>query len=111
MTTKLEQQTLAVSALCSHAFVPDSVAVLFRVHTVLVGVSLQCSSLVMLVLVGSCLLAWRALWAGGRQHKPSEEKANSKRVPRVLGASCNYRSMLVDTQHRGHSVKLNCCEN
>ena len=27
MTTKLEQQTLAVSALCSHAFILDSVAV------------------------------------------------------------------------------------
>ena len=45
-------------------FVPDSVVVHFWVHPVLIGESLQCSSLVMLVLVGSCLLAWRALLAG-----------------------------------------------
>ena len=75
-TTQLEQQTdaeqppslnnklSALPALCSHAFVPDSVAVHFWVHSVLGGASLQRSSLVMLVLVGLCLLARRALSAG-----------------------------------------------
>ena len=45
-------------------FVPDSVVVHFWVHPVLIGASLQCSSLVMLVLVGLCLLAWHAHLAG-----------------------------------------------
>ena len=64
MTAKLEQQTLLVSALCSHALVPDSVAVHFQVHSVLIGVSLQCSSLGILVLVVLCLLVRHALLAG-----------------------------------------------
>ena len=75
-TTQLEQQIdaeqppsldnklSALPALCSHDFVPDSVAVHFWVHSVLGGASLQRSSLVMLVLVGLCLLVRRALLAG-----------------------------------------------
>ena len=75
-TTQLEQQTGAeqpsslnntlsvLPALGSHAFVPDSVAVHFRVHSVLVGPLLQRSSLVMLVLLGLGLLARHTLLAG-----------------------------------------------
>ena len=68
----LNNKLSALPVLCCHAFVPDSVAVHFRVHSVLGSASLQHSSLVMLVLVGLCLLARHALFGRGRQQTPHE---------------------------------------
>ena len=90
MTTKLEQQTLVVSALGSHVFVPDSVAVHFWVHSVLVGALLHCGSLVMLVLVGLFLLVWHDLFAGEGNTCSTD----------ILGIS--YHA--VHTQHTGCSM-------